>query len=261
MSYTKSNKSCELLNNKNNLGFVKTTNRGLRLKPTHDVILLNTDTIVTKGWVEKIQYCAYSEKKIATVTPLTNNGDSLCSVPTFGVANEVPHGFTVDSFAEIVEQASKNEYPSLPSAVGFCMFIKRSVIKEIGVFDENKFGRGYGEETELSRRAIGHGYRCAVDTATYIYHTGGASFDKLNMKMEKIRKEHLELLNRLHPEYLVEWHSFFMNNPLRPVHKRIKFLMICSRLKIPINITAKMYNFYCSFQKWNMHDSSLSGIA
>ncbi len=60
-----------------------------------DIILLNSDTIVTPGWARKIRACAYSRHYIATVTPFTNNGTE-CSIPEFGQNNEVPTGFTID---------------------------------------------------------------------------------------------------------------------------------------------------------------------
>lgn len=48
----------------------------------HDVVLLNSDTEVTRNWLSKIQNCAYSKPAVATVTPLSNNA-TLASVPVF----------------------------------------------------------------------------------------------------------------------------------------------------------------------------------
>jgi GT2 family glycosyltransferase len=115
-----------VIENEINLGFVKSVNKGMKLSGK-DVILLNSDTIVTKGWAGKIHHCAYSGEEIATVTPFTNNG-TICSIPEFCETNGVPDGFTVDSFAGLVESVSLNTCPEIPTAVGFCMFIKRSVI-------------------------------------------------------------------------------------------------------------------------------------
>ena len=67
------------LSNEINLGFVKTVNKGMSYS-TNDIVLLNSDTIVTQGWLSKITSCAYSSELIATVTPFTNNG-TICSVP------------------------------------------------------------------------------------------------------------------------------------------------------------------------------------
>ena len=79
-------KKIVVLDNEENMGFVRTVNKGMQYSE-NDVILLNSDTEVTARWTEKIQQCAYSNQYIATVTPLTNNG-TICSVPNFGIDNE-----------------------------------------------------------------------------------------------------------------------------------------------------------------------------
>ena len=84
------NKKIVVLDNEQNMGFVKTVNKGMQYSE-NDVILLNSDTEVTEGWIEKIQKCAYSNEYIATVTPLTNNG-TIASVPNFGIDNELQIG-------------------------------------------------------------------------------------------------------------------------------------------------------------------------
>jgi len=78
-----------VLENEENLGFVKTVNKGMKYSDENDVLLLNSDTEVTKNWLDKIIKCAYTNSHIATVTPLTNNG-TIYSIPNFGVDNEIP---------------------------------------------------------------------------------------------------------------------------------------------------------------------------
>ena len=84
-----------LLRNEKNLGFVGTCNRGMLLESSGDVILLNSDTLVTKGWVQKLYRAAYSRSRVGTVTPLTNNG-TICSVPRFLENNALPDGVTLE---------------------------------------------------------------------------------------------------------------------------------------------------------------------
>ena len=111
-------KNIVVLENEVNLGFVGTVNKGMQYSK-NDVILLNSDTEVTKNWIEKISQCAYSNKYIATVTPLTNNG-TICSVPNFGIDNELPEGITLEEYAEMIEKISANRYPELTTGNGFC---------------------------------------------------------------------------------------------------------------------------------------------
>ena len=108
-----------------NSGFSATVNHGIEISGANDVLLLNSDTIVTANWIEKIMYCAYSDAGIATVTPLSNNA-TLCSIPDFLMENTIPQGYTLDEYAALVENTSMKRYYRIPVAHGFCMFIKRA---------------------------------------------------------------------------------------------------------------------------------------
>ena len=70
-----------LLRNERNLGFVATVNRGMAFG-RNDVVLLNSDTVVTHGWLDKLKQCANSDSRIGTVTPFSNNAEIL-SYPRF----------------------------------------------------------------------------------------------------------------------------------------------------------------------------------
>lgn len=209
-----------VMENNQNLGFVKTANIGMKLHD-NDVILLNSDTIVTPGWVDGLQKCAYSDEKIGTVTPFTNNG-TICAIPNFCTKNQIPEGFTIDSFSEFLEQISFRKFPELPTAVGFCMYIKRELIKNIGYFDEEAFGKGYGEENDFSLRAIRRGYKNVLCDDVFIFHKEGSSFSS---EKDELCKKHLDILANMYPDYLPEVAKFCQQNPLRELHDNIKIRM------------------------------------
>ena len=102
-SFIKENQSLNiiLIDNKDNQGFVRTVNIGMQYSH-HDVVLLNSDTEVTRNWLSKIQNCAYSKPAVATVTPLSNNA-TLASVPIFLAENTIPPGLSVEEYACIQE--------------------------------------------------------------------------------------------------------------------------------------------------------------
>jgi O-antigen biosynthesis protein len=203
--------------NAQNLGYLKTVNKGMRMT-NNDVILLNTDTIVTSRWARKLRACAHSHDRIATVTPFTNNG-RMCSVPWFLEDNEIPDGFNVDSFAECVENASSNRYPQLLTAVGFCMYIRRSVIDDIGYFDEVNFGLGYAEEVDFSIRAARRGYKNVLCDNTFVFHKGGASF--LDAQ-DALREKHHKVLAERYPDFWPALTRFEQSNPLKGLQDKIK---------------------------------------
>jgi GT2 family glycosyltransferase len=186
-------KNVILLTNEENLGFVQTVNKGMKFSD-NDVILLNSDTVVTDYWIDKLFNAAYSSEKVGTVTSLTNNG-TIASVPYFNQDNVLPNGYTIEDFSKLVEKISEKKYPVIPTAVGHALFIKRSILKKIGYFDEKNFGKGYGEEEDFSCRVIKKGYKNILADDTFIYHYGSTSFksDKavyIKNNKRKLRKKH-----------------------------------------------------------------------
>lgn len=188
-----------VFHNESNQGFSNNINLGMKQSLVNDVILLNSDTIVTEGWVKKICKCAYSDAAIGTVTPVSNNA-TLCSVPVFCEENQLPEYLSVEQAGRIVEQCSMKKYPRITTAHGFCMFVKREVIDTIGYFDAETFGRGYGEENDFCNRAEQAGYHHVMCDDTYIYHSGTKSF--VSKEKEKYILQHDKILRERYPEQM-----------------------------------------------------------
>lgn len=230
-----------ILQNEKNMGFVSTVNKGMAYSK-NDVILLNSDTIVTENWLEKLIKVAYLHESYGTVTPLTNNG-TICSVPKFCEDNEIPEGFTIDEFAKLIENISLNQFPEIPTAVGFCMYIKRTLIEEIGLFDDVVFGRGYGEENDFCCKTIEFGYKNILADNTFIYHSGSMSFKE---DKAALIKRNSKLLNERYPYYDRMVHEFIINNPLKAIHENIDRQIIYFRnsFKNKRNILFVLHNFF-----------------
>lgn len=211
-------KNVIVIHNEINKGFSNNINIGINQSDINDVILLNSDTILTSRWVEKMVKCAYSSKTIGTVTPLSNNA-TLCSVPKLFEENRLPDGMDLDQAAEIVEQCSLNRYPQITVAHGFCMLIKREVIKIIGGFDAETFGRGYGEENDFCNRAGQMGYIHVMCDDTYIYHSGTRSF--VSKEKQKYIMEHQKILYDRYPKQMIENEKHVANNPNQLIGENI----------------------------------------
>lgn len=201
-----------------NEGFSASVNKGMKYSD-RDVILLNSDTIVTRGWVEKMIACAYSKRAAATVTPLSNAA-TLCSVPEFLQDNPLPEGYSAEKMGDLVEHCSIRRYPRVTVAVGFCMYIKREVLEKIGYFDAETFGKGYGEENDFCHRAEQQGYMHLMCDDTFIYHKGTASFESEEKK--KLLEEHERILRERYPEYVQRNGQYCMKNPNRDLQENIK---------------------------------------
>lgn len=167
-----SRRAVSVRRNDSNLGFVGTVNAAMAACDG-DVVLLNADTVVTHGWLDRIAACAASDPRIATITPFSNNAE-ICSLPMFCQANTPPQD--PERYARAAVAAGPPAYPDLPTGVGFCMYLRRAALNAIGLFDQATFGRGYGEENDWCMRASGHGWRHVLCDDAYVVHHGGASF-------------------------------------------------------------------------------------
>lgn len=201
-----------LLRNEVNLGFVGTVNRAMALG-RDDVILLNSDTVVTSGWLEKICRCAASDLSIGTITPFSNNAE-ICSFPNFCQDNPLPARLSAEDVNRAMEQAAVPLYPDIPTGVGFCMYIRRALLDKIGLFDVETFGLGYGEENDFCMRAVQAGYRNVLCDDTFILHVGSSSFDS---KKGALAQENMQRLVAKHPDYLKEVTSFIAADTLKPI--------------------------------------------
>ena len=210
--YLEEQKSDHILvfHNEKNQGFSANINLGMSQSSENDVLLLNSDTVVTKNWVENMLKCAYSSETIGTVTPLSNNA-TLCSVPVFCEENRLPDYLTIDQAAEVVERISFCDYPRITVAHGFCMLVKREVIEKIGGFDAETFQRGYGEENDFCNRAEQAGYIHAMCDNVYIYHSGTKSF--ISKEKEKLIQQHEKILEDRYPVQMHNNAVYCRDNP------------------------------------------------
>lgn len=197
-------------------GYPAAANTGLS-EAAGDVALLNSDTEVSEGWLEKLGEAARRRPGIASATPFSNNA-TLCSLPRPFVENALPAGHTVASFARLVEERSDRLSPEIPTGVGFCLFLTREAIDAVGLFDETSFGVGYGEEVDWCLRATASGFAHVLDDATFVWHRGGGSFGREGATRAR-RAE--RLLARRFPGFLPGLARFMRKDPLSPVRERV----------------------------------------
>lgn len=96
-----------IVRNSENIGYTRSINKGIELCGRSDVVLLNSDTVVTDRWLENLRYCAYAHSKVATVTPLSDNAGAF-SAPEIGVLNPVPAHLDGSSYARLITGAAKD---------------------------------------------------------------------------------------------------------------------------------------------------------
>lgn len=200
-----------------NLGFVGNVNRALS-RATSDVVLLNSDTVVTGGWLERLLRCADSDPAIGIVCPLSNNA-TILSLPEMNLNNRIPAGLSIQAFADLVAKASQRRYPRLPVAVGFCMLIRHRLIDTIGTL-HRAFELGYGEECDYSLRAWQAGFQVACCDDAFVFHQGERSFTAVP-QIERLRERNAAVLERRWPGYDRLIQRWCQRNPLRAFQERL----------------------------------------
>ncbi|CAI06989.1 probable glycosyl transferase [Aromatoleum aromaticum EbN1] len=206
-----------LLRNESNRGFVGSVNRAMALHPERDVVLLNSDTEVANDWLDRLRGAAYSATDIGTVTPFSNNG-TICSYPFEDWGGEVPGTLGLAALDRLVADALAGEHPELPTGVGFCLYIRRACLDAVGLFDEARFGRGYGEESDFCMRAQALGWRSVLAADVFVLHAGSVSFG--DERIERVREAE-PVIAVLHPDYARNVAAFLLADPLRFLRQRI----------------------------------------
>jgi GT2 family glycosyltransferase len=197
-------------------GYVASANAGMRASE-RDVVLLNSDTEVAEGWLESLAAAARSAPDVASATPFSGNA-TLCSLPFAFAENRLPAGHSVRSFARVVSERSARTRPRIPTGVGFCLYLRREALADAGLFDEEAFGVGYGEEVDLCLRLAARGWSHVLDDAAYVWHRGAGSFG--GESAERARRAE-RLLARRHPGFLPRVAAFMREDPLRPARERV----------------------------------------
>lgn len=206
-----------LLRNPVNVGFVATCNRGMELHPDRDVVLLNSDAEVFGDWLDRLERAAHRDPRNGTVTPLSNNA-TIASYPRFLQDNPYPLEIGYAELDALAARVNAGESVETPTGVGFCMYLRRDCLQEIGILDEESFGRGYGEENELCQRAIAAGWRNLIAADTFVHHLGSVSFqgERANRVANAMR-----VMDRLYPSYQRDVRDFIERDPLLAARQRL----------------------------------------
>lgn len=182
--------------NDHNLGFVKTCNYAVALaKPSTDILLLNSDTQVTEGFLEEMQYVLYADERHGAVCPRSNNA-TLLTIPV-----KTCHDccLSPDTSYSVYQQVHNllPRWTLLPTGVGFALLIKRDMIERFGLFDD-VYSPGYNEENDFCMRIGQYGYNVAMANHAYVFHFESKSFGSRRSKLDA---EHYAILAKRYPYY------------------------------------------------------------
>lgn len=212
-----------------NRGYTPTINLGIEMAAGRDVVLLNSDTIVTPRWIEGLRATAYSAPKVATATAMSDNAGAF-SFPVMEQASKKPSDMTHEEYAlRMVQGTFDCSAPEVPTASGFCMFIRRTAIDAHGLFDAQAFPRGYGEENDFCMRLLKAGWTHLISPWSFVFHVRSASFKG---ERDGLSKAGMDVVNQRYPDYGSLVQAAFMWDPvmagLREASARARAQMLSS---------------------------------
>lgn len=210
----------EIIRHATNRGFPAAANTGLRasaMGEARDVLLLNCDTLSPPGLVERLANAAYSSADIGSVTPMTNDG-TILSYPRTDTPNPVPDLAETRALNTAFRTAHTDALVDIPTGIGFCMFMRHDCLAEVGLFREDIFAQGYGEENDWSLRAAHLGWRHVAAAGVFVGHVGGRSFGAVK---SHLIARNAEILNRLHPGYDRLIADYIARDPLAVIRRGV----------------------------------------
>lgn len=220
VEFSKENSHYKYVKNDENLGFVKTCNRGMELASGEIVVLLNSDTKVPSGFCERIIKCFESDSQIGIASPV-----SSCTCSYF---IPQPKSMDLEDMNKLLQEKHTCTYPLIPAAEGFCYCIKKEVIEQQGYLD-TVWGKGYHEEVDYAYKAITNGWKNVLIDDLYVYHKRQASFGSerraelirqndplFKERWEGFRENYTKENKLVNPVVAIEKEMFPKGNPARP---------------------------------------------
>ena len=169
----------KLILNEENAGFAAGNNVGIQNSTGEYIVLLNNDTIVTRGWLWGLIRYFLRDKSLGLLGPVTNN-----------IGNEAKIDIHYDNMDQMAIESRKytsersRQLLYINTVAFFCAVIRRQVIDEIGQLDE-VFGCGFFEDDDFCVRARNAGFKIAIADDVYIHHHLSASFSLLKEETKK----------------------------------------------------------------------------
>ena len=177
-----------------NKGYAGGNNDGIRLAQGKYIVLLNNDTLVPSGWLDRLQGFLVDHPEVGLVGPVTNSaGNEQCI--ELDELNEKNYEKIAGAYVE----RQKDVWSTTEKLGFFCVAMRRALPEKIGYLDE-KFGVGMFEDDDYCVRVKKAGYILAVVEDCFVYHKGSVSFKKM------ATSEYIEVFNR-NRDYFFEKHG------------------------------------------------------
>jgi GT2 family glycosyltransferase len=206
-----------------NLGIPRNMNMGLlrALDSGYDhVILCNSDVIVPATLADTLVRAGEADPSIGSVTAWSNNV-SVFSLPNADPTANLGHQGAVDFLSDALAGEFGGESLTIPTAVGFCMLIPTTAVRQVGLLDP-VFGRGYCEEVDWCQRAKRAGLKNVLAAGSFVYHVGNATTREAGLleRNQFTSWANEAIIDLRYPTYRDDLDAFDQSGRLEPLMRR-----------------------------------------
>lgn len=187
------------ITNRENLGFAKANNLGIKASEGAYVFLLNSDTTLkSENTMQEMINFMNQHSKVGILAPrlLDSNGEVQKSAAKFlDLKVALAVYFLGESWNYQVDQLNQLFYPDAVS--GAAMFIRREVFEQIGYLNEDYFM--YSEDADFCYRTKKKGWKIVYYPFVQIVHLGGQSTKLVKEEMgQELMKNKIRLFRSYH---------------------------------------------------------------
>lgn len=228
-NYVATSSKAIVVRRQENGGFTTSVISGLNKSDAPFFILLNSDTIVGPGWIDRLWYALTRRWTTAMAGPVSNSAYFQTIIPPDGqslglIVPRFNAELDIETAAAITLLGSRKVYPRVPLLSGFCLLLRRDLYDLAGGLDADSFPRGYWEVQDLSLRLLDLGFDSVLADDVYVHHSGSKSIDderrevlnqqgrrRMHEKHSALRLMTAEAITSLEPEiaHLREfWHHY-----------------------------------------------------
>lgn len=179
-SWATSRPAVKLILNSENRGFAAGNNQGLKAATGDYLVMLNNDTVVTRGWARRMVNHLRNAPEIGILGPLTNNIGNEARVDTrYTKLDEMHHE------AEEITERNLGSWFELDTVAFFCAMLPRGTYERCGPISED-YGVGFFEDDDYCRRVQAAGLVVACAEDVFVHHHLSASFNKLGEEKKRV---------------------------------------------------------------------------
>jgi len=209
-------KKIKIIQNKENYGFAKGYNEGLKQINEEVICLLNNDVEVTRNWLHPVLKTFKTEKETVVIQPKILDYKNKNMFEYAGAAGGFIdyYGYPYCRgriFGEIEKDNGQyDDDIEIFWASGACFFIRKRVFDELGGFDENFYN--HMEEIDLCWRIenLKKTYKKKFLYQSVVYHLGGGTLDYNDPKklFYNVRNHKWMLIKNTNENYIFNFNPF-----------------------------------------------------